>query len=640
MKHFVITVIALTLLLVTASSPLANASVKLPRLVSNGMVLQRDVPLKIWGWANPAEKITVNFLGKVYPTKADKNGNWMVTLPATPAGGPFRLKINEIELTDILIGDVWLCSGQSNMELPIRRVLDRYKQEIDKVNNPYIRQFRVPLRYEFRLAKTDYESGAWVPATPENILDFSAVAYFFAAELYRKNGVPVGLINSAVGGSPAQAWLSKNTLKKYPEYLQAAEQCANPAYVDSIKAVDNERSKNWHAELNRKDPGTGRWSKPSTDISDWPEISLPGYWNEKNVTLKNGSVWFCKYFGLTEELAGEDATLRLGCIVDADSVFVNGHFVGNTTYQYPPRIYRVPGSILKAGQNRITVRVISQSGKGGFVPEKPYELRFAHDTIDLSGDWHYQTGAEMPASQSQTFFQYKPGGLYNGMIHPLLNYRMKGAIWYQGESNTGKPQEYRQLFQDLILDWRSELSQPEWPFLFVQLANLGLPQMQPVESGWAEVRDAQRRALELPMTGMAVTFDIGEWNDIHPLNKKEVGRRLFLEAERVAYQDTNVVSSGPLFQSMTVNGNSIILSFKSTGSGLDANSQLKGFQVAGADGRFVWANAVVLNKNTVKVWSPQVNQPTAVRYAWEDNPANANLKNKEGLPASPFTTEK
>jgi len=627
------------LLIVLVSLSLSTqAAVTLPRLVSNGMVLQREEPIKIWGWADVGERVNVEFRGESYKTKADKQGDWSVVLPATAAGGPYTLKVNEIELEDILIGDVWLCSGQSNMELPILRVMDLYKEEISKVNNAQIRLFKVPMRYIFTDATTDYEGGDWKTATAENILDFSAVAYFFAADLYQKYRVPIGLISSAVGGSPAEAWLSETSLKKYPNYWASAQQCRSAAFVDSVKSADQNRIGEWHTELNQKDPGVNRWSAGGVELAGWPETSLPGYWSEQNIDFKNGSVWFCKEFELTDDLAAEDAVLRLGRIIDADSAFVNGTFVGTISYQYPPRIYQVPASVLKSGKNQLMVRVISQSGRGGFMPDKPYALRFPNDTIDLTGQWHYRIGAEMPQLESQTFFQYTPGGLYKGMINPALSYTLKGVIWYQGESNTDRPGEYRQLFGDLIQDWRAQFHRPELPFLFVQLANLGEPQKLPSESNWAELRDAQRRTLELPKTEMAVICDIGEWNDIHPLNKKEVGHRLSLLAQSIAYGDSVVVYGGPLYQSMKIENGSIVLTFTSVGSGLFTNSLLQGFQIAPEDGRFEWAHAVVLDKNTVKVWSEKITNPRTVRYGWADNPADANLKNKEGLPASPFTT--
>ncbi|MCU4165765.1 sialate O-acetylesterase [Carboxylicivirga caseinilyticus] len=626
------------LLLALVSLP-SLAAVKLPRLVSNGMILQRDEPLKIWGWADPSEKVTVKFLDKIYKTKADKAGNWQLELAPALAGGPYTMEINEIELSDILVGDVWLSSGQSNMELPVRRVMDLYAQEINKVNNTNIRLFRSSTRKDEITAQTDYPDGSWLPATPKNIGDFSAVSWFYANNLHQKYQVPIGIISTAIGGSPAESWLSKNKVEKYLN-----DWTEKKAHSDSVRAKMKEEEPeklayNWSVEVNKNDPGTGRWSKDDVDVTDWNQISLPGFWTDKGVELRNGSIWFCKEFNVADSLAVKEAILRLGCIIDSDSTFVNGIFVGNITYRYPPRIYNLPKGVLKPGRNKLMVRVFCQGGRGGFVEEKPYEVRVGSQVIDLTGDWKYHIGAKLNPPFGPPGLSFMPGGLFNSLISPAHNYKIKGVIWFQGESNTGRGNEYEQLFKSMIQDWRSQFDHPELPFLYAQLANLGVPQKQTVNSGWAEVRDAQRRTLELSNTGMAVTFDIGEWNDIHPLNKKEVALRLFLEAQRVAYNNSSIISSGPLYESMKTEDGSIILTFKSVGQGLYANNLLEGFQIAGEDGRFVWANAVVMNRNTVKVWSPKISDPKIVRYAWEDNPAGANLKNKEELPASPFSTE-
>jgi len=628
-KSYIKLIVAL-LLLVTFGR--VNAEVRLPKLVSSGMVLQRDVPIKIWGWAETKEKVQIEFNGKEYKTSADKDGNWQLELPALEAGGPFTMKINNVELNNILAGDVWLASGQSNMELQIRRVMDLYADEIKKINTDQIRLFRSSTRENAVDEKMDYPDGKWLPATPENIMEFSALAWFFASEIHQKHHVPVGIISTAIGGSPAEAWLSKDKVESFLEpWLEQEE---------AIKSENkNKEPYNWQAEVNKNDPGAGVWSKSNVDVSDWPQISLPGYWSDKGVDLQNGSIWFCKTIDVPDSLAGREAILRLGRIIDSDSAFINGTFVGNITYQYPPRIYDVPAGLLKAGENQLMVRVFCPGYKGGFVEEKPYELRIGKNVIDITGDWHYHIGAVLHPPSGPAGLSFRPGGLYNSLINPMKNYPVKGVIWYQGETNAGRGFEYRQLFKDVILDWRQHLQQAELPFMFVQLANLGIPNKQPVESGWAETRDAQRRALELPNTGMAVCYDIGEWNDIHPLNKKELGQRLALEAERVAYKNSTIVSSGPLYKSMKKEDGSIVLTFTSVGAGLYANNLLDGFQIAASDGKFVWAKAVVLSKNTVKVWSNQVKSPQAVRYAWDDNPAGSNLKNKEGLPASPFTTE-
>lgn len=624
----------------------AKAVVKLPRLISNGMVLQRDTPLKIWGWADPGEKVKVEFLGKKYQTKADKQGNWKVDFPSIAAGGPYTMKVNDIEIKDILMGDVWLCSGQSNMELMVYRVLDLYQKEIDQTNNTNIRYFKPTIRTDSQTPQTDFKEGAWLPATPENILNFSSLSYFFGDQLYQKYKVPIGLINNAIGGTAIESWVSEDFMQSYMDKWKAAR-----AKADSIRATRSSSGSpvrfNFNAELAKNDPGLGRWSKGDVNTSDWPQISLPGYWSDKGVDLRMGSMWFYKEFDVPDSLVNKkDAVLRLGRIIESDSAFLNGTFVGTISYQYPPRIYKLPVGVLKPGKNKLMVRVILPNGKGGFVEDKTYELRVGSQKIDLTGQWNYHIGANLKPQMGQGAgggggAGTRPSGLYNSLTSPIIGYRLKGTIWYQGESNTSTSQdEYQRLFKDLIVSWRTKFNQPDMPFIFAQIANLGVPNKQPVESGMANVREAQRRALEMPNTGMAVTTDLGEWNDIHPLNKKEVARRLGMEAARVAYRDNSVVSSGPLYQSMEIENSSIILTFASVGSGLFTNSLLDGFQIAGSDGRFEWANAVVVSTNKVKVWSRKITNPTVVRYAWDDNPAYANLKNKEGLPASPFTTNK
>jgi len=436
--------------------------------------------------------------------------------------------------------------------------------------------------------------------------------------------------------------VSEEYLKSYMDKWSSAK-----AMVDSMRAKRATAASpvlfNFNSELTKNDPSIGLWSKADVDVSAWPQISLPGYWSDKGVDMRMGSMWFYKEFDVPDSLVNKaNAVLRLGRIIESDSAFLNGTFVGAISYQYPPRIYKLPVGVLKPGKNKLMVRVICPGGKGGFVEDKTYEVRVGSQKIDLTGQWNYHIGASLKSTighGGSGGSGTRPAGLYNSLTNPVIGYRLKGTIWYQGESNTGtKMEEYQQLFKELITDWRAKFNQPDMPFVFAQIANLGVPNKQPVESGMANVREAQRRALELPHTGMAVTYDIGEWNDIHPLNKKEVARRLAMEAARVAYHDNSVVSSGPLYDSMEISGNSIILTFKSVGGRLFTNCLLDGFQITGSDGKFEWANAVVLSTNKVKVWSRKVSNPTVVRYAWDDNPAYSNLKNKDGLPASPFTT--
>jgi sialate O-acetylesterase len=628
-------------------SQMVFGAVKLPHLVSDGMVLQRDTNVKIWGWADANEKVAVSFNGHTFDTSAGADGKWAVTFSDLKAGGPYIMDINasnHITLKDVMVGEVWVCSGQSNMELPMNRVKYKYPDIIAKAENPNIRLFNVPRRYDFQQPQDDLKSGKWVSANPKSVLDFTAVGYFFAKELNEKYNVPIGLINSSLGGSPAEAWMSEDALKAFPAYLKTAEKFKDSNYIDQITKKDNAVSSEWNNRINQLDKGQEKGQQPWFDVnydaSGWATMNVPGYWTDTNLGSVNGVVWFRKEIDVPEAMAGKAAKLWVGRIVDGDFTYINGKQVGSVSYQYPPRIYDVPANLLKAGKNIITVRVISNSGKGGFVADKPYYLSAGEQTIDLKGKWQYKLGvATPPMPPGKTFVEWQPTGLYNGMLAPLFNYRIKGVIWYQGESNAGKGREYRKLFPALIANWREKWGQGDFSFLYVQLPNFMETKSNPSESGWAETREAQLKTLSVPNTGMAVAIDLGEWNDIHPLNKQDVGRRLALAAEKVAYSEEGAVYSGPIYQSMKIEGNKIILTFANTGSGLTAKGggELKYFAIAGADKKFVWAKAKI-EGNTVIVSNDQIANPVAVRYAWADNPEGANLYNNEGLPASPFET--
>jgi sialate O-acetylesterase len=611
------------------------------------MVLQRNSKVKIWGWAAPNERIALQFIDSTYVTIANDNGNWELVLTELKAGGPYKMQINahnSIIISDIMVGDVWLCSGQSNMELGMKRASPIYQTEIANSANASIRQFIVPQKYDFNTAQKDLTSGTWKKANPENILDFSAVAYFFAKELYETYKVPIGLINASLGGSPVEAWLSEETLKKFPAHYEEAQKYKNGNLIKQIESQDQARIQAWYNLLRQKDEGYKKlkksWNIQTLNTSNWATMKIPDYWSNTSLGSVNGVVWFRKEIQIPASMIGKQGKLLLGRIVDADSVFINGVFVGTTSYQYPPRRYDVPMGVLKEGLNTIVIRVISNIGKGGFVPDKAYELTAGGKTIDLKGDWQYRLGAQMEPLASQTFIRWKPLGLYNAMINPLLNFQIKGVIWYQGEANAPRAVEYKALFPALIEDWRLHWKIGNFPFLFVQLPNFMETKTQPGESDWALLREAQFKALSLPNTAMAVAIDIGEWNDIHPLNKKDVGKRLALAAQKVAYGNEKVIYSGPAYQSMKIDGSKVVLTFKNIGSSLitKGNGELKYFAIAGADKHFVWAQAKIVNDEVI-VWSDQVVNPVAVRYAWADNPEGANLYNKEGLPASPFRTD-
>lgn len=625
-----------------------KSEVTLPKLISDGMVLQRQINVKIWGWAAVRENVTIRFIDSTYETVADTSGKWEIILPVLQAGGPYNMVIaggNKITIKDILVGDVWVCSGQSNMETTMQRVSPLYQEEIKNAGNNSIRYFTVPKTYNFNTPQNDLRAGNWISPNPNNILQFSAVAYFYAKALYDSIHVPIGLINASLGGSPIEAWIDEESIKEFPKYYQEALRFKNQDLIDSIQTHDQVRIRSWYKQLNNKDKGYQYpdkiWSAPTICTSDWQTMTLPGYWADTPLGYVNGTVWFRKEIQVPVSMAGQPAKLLLGRIVDADSVFVNGAFVGTTSYQYPPRRYVIPSSVLKEGRNTLIIRVISNSGRGGFVPDKTYQLLAGNQTINLTGKWQYKLGAEMKPLAGQTFIRWKPVGLYNAMISPLQNFCIKGVVWYQGESNADRPMEYRDLFQCLVQSWRAKWHQGDFPFLFVQLPNYMEPQEQPSESNWALLRESQMKVLALPNTGMVVAIDLGEWNDIHPLNKKDVGKRLSLLAQKMACGNDQIISLSPLFKSMEVEGSNIVLTFKNTGSGLmsQGRGELKQFSISGKDRHFVWGEAKVVGTNRVIVSSKYVPHPVAVRYAWANNPDGANLYNNEGLPAAPFRTD-
>ncbi len=605
----------------------AFSDVKLPTLIANGMVLQRDMPVKIWGWANPGEKVNVSFKGKKIRAIGDSKGNWACTLPATPAGGPYEIKVNEIVLKDVLFGDVWLCSGQSNMVTNMERVKEKYPADIASANNSQIRNFFIPTVISKVNVRNDLPTSSWLPVNPENVLQMGAVSYFFARDLYAKYQVPIGIINSSVGGTPIEAWISEDGLKEFPSYVKDTTQAKTTAPMPR-KSADRGLAE--------------KWADPSYAPKGWKRFAIPGYWEDQGLRDLNGVVWFRREIEIPASLAGLPAKLFMGRIIDADQVFVNGEQIGNITYQYPPRRYSVKNGLLKAGKNLVVIRVTNTAGKGGFVPDKQYELIVGNQTFDLQGDWHYKVGEVFPpAVEKPAPSAYTPTALYNAMIAPFTAYSLKGFVWYQGESNVGKPQVYEQLLPALAKDWRTQFNQPDIPFLYVQLPGFQDRNFLPSESNMAVLRDGQLKSLSIPRSGMAVTLDLGEWNDIHPLTKKPIGERLASAARKLAYGE-NIVSSGPIYESNQIEGQRIRIRFRETGSGLSINKtdedELTYFAIAGKDKKFVWAKAII-ERNTVLVWSDEVPEPMYVRYGWADNPEGANLINVEGLPASPFRTD-
>ncbi len=622
----------------------AKAQVKLPRLIRDSMILQRDVPVKLWGWASPGEKISVRLNGKTAKTKTASDGKWTVQLRPMKAGGPYTINIdarNHLVLKDVLFGDVWLCSGQSNMVHQMVLHSVRYADEIATAAYPQIRQFWVPNITNLQAPQDDLPSGSWKEANPTNVLDFSAVAYFFAKDLYEKYHIPIGIINVSWGGVPIEAMMSEEALKEFPTILNTVQKNKDTAYVNGV----NRRSSNNITTLQTDKGLIESWFNPSYVPKGWRTINIPGYWEDQGVKDLDGVMWYRREIDVPASVTNAQATVFLGRIVDADVLYINGRQVGATTYMYPQRRYQIPAGILKPGNNLFVIRVTNNSGKGGFVPGKPYQLIASGDTIDLKGYWQYKVGQvnipQRGLTNNSISLQNQPAALYNSMIAPLINYGIKGFVWYQGESNTGRADEYAKLQPAMIRDWRMKWKAADAPFLYVQLPGFMDYTYLPTESQWAQFREAQLKSLSVPNTAMAVAIDLGEWNDVHPDRKKEVGERLALAAEKVAYGDKAVVSSGPLYESATINGGKIRLTFSNIGSGLTTNDHEapSEFAVAGADKKFAWAKAKIEGHKVV-VWNEEIQLPLYVRYAWADNPVNPNLYNREGLPASPFRTDK
>jgi len=630
------------ILIVVAATIPATAQIKLPSLVRDSMILQRDHSIKIWGWASKGEKIKVAFNGREFSTRAGDNLKWLITLPAMPAGGPYSMTIkgkNTIKLREILIGDVWLCSGQSNMvhQLSLHSVY--YPKAIKDAHYPEIRQFWVPNTPILKGPADSLNGGAWKPATPAFVGDFSAVAYFFAKAIYERYHVPIGIINASVGGTPIEAWISDDGFKGFPAIENQVQDHKAPAFLDSV----NNKTSGFKqtAVLDKGLEGSQPWYSTGYTPKGWRQIGIPGYWEDQGVKDLNGVVWYRKTINLPERMAAKEAKVFLGRIVNADELYINGQKVGSTTYEYPQRRYAVPKGLLRAGRNLFVIKVQNFFGKGGFVPDKPYCLIAGADTLDLKGYWQYKVGAvfappkhDGPLS-AHFSLQNAPTALYNGMVAPLINYGIKGILWYQGESNIGT-KNYAALMKSLIEDWRGKWKLGDIPFLFVQLPGFGDFNYLPEQSGWAELREAQLKTCTIRNTGMGVAIDLGEWNDIHPDRKKPVGDRLALIARKIAYHE-NIVACGPLYKSYEKQGNKIIISFSNAASGLTTSDgeAPQEIAIAGADKQFVWAESKI-SGDKLEVWSATISDPVYVRYGWADNPVNPNLCNKEGMPASPF----
>ena len=640
------------------------ATLKLAAMFCDHMVIQRDIPVPVWGWTKPEQKVTVSLAGNKVQATAGADGAWRVALPAVPVGGPYVIRITAGRerklIKDVLAGEVWVCSGQSNMEWPLNLSRDA-AAEIAAADFPGIRLFTVPKTTALKPAAETI--GSWSLCSPATVGSFSAVGYFFGRELHRKLKIPVGLINCSWGGTVAEAWTSRESLQAEPKLKHFIDVVDRFAHDEAAIARMREEYQETLDQINIKaqdvTPGNlglvRGWADPKHNDGDWTEIMLPRNWQSAGCNF-SGVFWFRKEVEIPKAWAGKPLTLSIGACDKSETTYFNNVRLGGLSILdrpdawCTPRVYTIPGKQVKAGRSVIAVRVLSHIYQGGMTgPAERLTLapegcaNPARDGLSLVGAWRYQVEqnygfVQAPPLPPGPDNPNTPCALFNGMISPLLPYGIRGAIWYQGESNASRAKEYQTLFPVMIMDWRRNWGQGDFPFLFVQLANYMGRNAEPVESQWAELREAQLQTLALPQTGMAVIIDIGDAEDIHPKNKQDVGYRLAQPALNWVYGQKKVEFSGPVLTVAKREGRTLRLKFRHVDGGLVCSGEkLKGFSVAGADRKFHWADARI-DGETVVLSCPAVPAPEAVRYAWADNP-ECNLCNQAGLPASPFRTE-
>ncbi|WP_276379619.1 sialate O-acetylesterase [Flavobacterium sp. H4147] len=621
-------------------SAISSANVRMPILFSDGMVLQRDKQIPIWGFADANESVEVHFNKQIKKTTADKNGKWTVHLAAEKAGGPFELVVigkNKITIKNVLVGEVWICSGQSNMEFQVSKTINAEK-EIADANYPMIRHFGIAQDLS-GTPKDDLKQGKWEEANKQNVGNFTAVGYYFARKLYSELKIPIGIINTSWGGTNVETWTSREAFQNSPDFKSMIADVP-VMNVDSISKLYAQKMKERVEKIQGTEVSTANentFKELSFEDKNWGDLKTPSLWENQPLGDLDGVVWMRKTITLTAEDIKNKAILSLAKIDDEDITYVNGIEVGRNTQYDLKRVYTVPDNILKEGKNVIAVRIVDNSGGGGIYGEsQDLKLTIGTKVIPLDGNWKFRVIVVKTSLSPNSY----PSLLYNAMVNPLVPYVIQGVLWYQGESNVWRAKQYKKAFPLLINDWRTKFKQGNFPFYFVQLSTFdefgGNSQKG---SRWAELREAQSETLKLPNTGMAVTTDIGNAKDIHPTNKQDIGLRLAAIAMNNIYGKKQI-NSGPTYKSQEIKGNQIILTFDNIGSGLSTpnSDELKGFEIAGADKVFHSAKAIIKD-NKIIVSSDQVQNPVAVHYGWADDDTAINLFNKEKFPASPFRTD-
>lgn len=639
----------LTLMLVACTLMQAQgSSLNLPRFFADGMVLQRDAKIPVWGKGLAGSQVIVTLNGKTVKTKVLPDGTWKVYLPKMKAGGPYTLTVTqktslsdaverlETKVNNVLIGDVFLCSGQSNMELPIRRCMDVVGDMVKDYSNDQIRYLKFPHQFNYVRPNDDVQCLPWQNITPQNCAEVSGICYFMARALQAEYGVPIGIINSAVGGTQVQAWMPHDVLAQFPGY---DKELAKPKYhqenwVDSVRRAENRAGFEWERQMMAADTVVNKWRAEGYDFSQWKTVDMFSNWSNH----KNGSYWFHTSIDLPADLAGQKAVLRFGAMKDADTIFVNGQYVGNTTYEYPPRVYTVKEGILRAGKNDIVVHLMSQSGMGNFTKGKLYQLEVGEKVFTIAPQLQMAVGSIMPRKPASTYFVDTPTGLYNAMIAPLQDFPVKGMLWYQGESNLGNTSIYADCLEAMVAAWRKQFKK-DFPVVIMQLPGYMSKHEKPVETSWTQIREQQYLAAQrIKGATLAPTFDTGEYNDIHPQDKRTAGDRAAWQMMKVAYGEKSPRTDVPKPVSAQIEGGAAVITFAETGSGLMVKGdRLKDFAIR-VNGKYQWAEARIVGSNQVAVTLPESMVATTVRYGWDDYP-QPSLYNNEGMPVPQFQIE-
>lgn len=649
--------IAIILFALFSCAIVAQSSIHLPCFFGDNMVVQRQKPIKIWGTSDSQKPFFIEFRGETQKVRPSLSGNWQAQFKPAEAGGPYEMTFiaeRSFSLKNILIGDVWFCSGQSNMEMKVVASFNS-GYELRDANIPEIRSFQVMNNLSSQPLSTILPT-KWLVSSSDNAASFSAVAYYFAKKIHQDEKVPIGIINDSWGGTAIESWMSLESIGAHPDFKSKVDQLVSARHTDqsfdALLLKSKKANQEWRKKVESMDSGyIEKWYSSDYIPQKWDTLVAPGTWENQGLKDFHGIVWLRKAFYIPNSLSNKKLVVSLEILNNIDYTYFNGVQVGSVQWDNGRRIYTIPANLVKEGTNVIVIWLLNTRGSGGFQSKNPADLKIQEAVesdrpliVPLSGAWQYKASlslAQIPPLPVAGPNHSTPSSIYNAMVAPFGEFPLKGFLWYQGESNSWRAWQYRFLFPAMIKDWRKQFNQGDLPFLFVQLSGFGALKENPSESFWAELREAQVMALALPNTGMAVTFDIGNPYDVHPTNKQEVGRRLAVEAEKLVYGKLSIQTS-PIYKSMRVVDNMIHLRFSNSDNGLvSKDSELKGFSIAGDDKVFVWAKARIIGDEVV-VESNQILKPVAVRYAWTESPlesCGANLYNKDGFPASPFRTD-